>query len=181
MEKPLLIVVTGRPASGKTSLAHLLAMEIKCPLISRDELKEGYVNTMRLAHHQLNEKVNSDIYKTFFEVIDLLISKKISVVIEAAFQHKLWEPLLAKFLNRAEIRIIICKIPLEIAKERFSRRLLDQPERKKYHDDTAIDHTVLLTEDYEMINLPLPTLEVDTSDKYSPDLKRIESFINSGN
>lgn len=76
MEKPLLIVVTGRPASGKTSLAHLLATEIKCPLISRDELKEGYVNTMRLAHHQLNEKVNSDIYKTFFGVIDLINFKK---------------------------------------------------------------------------------------------------------
>src|SRR6185312_16022856 len=115
------------------------------------------VNTMRLAHHQLNEKVNSDIYKTFFGVIDLLISKRLSIVIEAAFQHKLWEPLLVKLLNRAEARIIICKIPLKIAKERFYKRILEQPERKKYHDDITIDHTVLLTEDYEMINMPLPT------------------------
>lgn len=45
MEKPLLTVVTGRPASGKTSLAHLLTGEMKCPLISRDELKGGYMNT----------------------------------------------------------------------------------------------------------------------------------------
>jgi len=181
MEKPLLIVITGRPASGKTSLAHLLATEIKCPLISRDELKEGYVNTMRLAHHQLNEKANSDIYETFLGVINLLISRKISIVIEAAFQHKLWEPLLAKLLNKAEARIIICKIPLEIAKERFYKRILEQPERKKYHDDVTIEHTVLLTEDYEMINIPLPTLEVDTTDKYNPDLKGIVNFIRSGN
>ena len=180
MEKPLLIVVTGRPASGKTSLAHLLATEIKYPLISRDELKEGYVNTMRLTHHQLNEEANSDIYKTFFEVINLLISKRISIVIEAAFQHQLWAPQLSNFLNKAEIRIIICKIPLEMAKERFYKRILEQPERKKYHDDTTIDLTVLLTEDYEMINMPLPTLEVDTTDKYNPDLKRIVDFIQSG-
>ena len=44
---PFLIVVTGRPAAGKTTLAHTLAQAIRCPLISRDEIKEGYsvVNT----------------------------------------------------------------------------------------------------------------------------------------
>ena len=181
MEKPLLIAVTGRPASGKTSLAHLLAKEINCPLISRDELKEGYINTIRLHHHQLNEKANIDIYETFFEVIDLLISQRISIVIEAAFQHKLWEPQLTKFLHKAEIRIIVCKIPLELAKERFYNRILNQPERQKFHEDATIENTVLLTEDYEMIHIPLPTLEVDTTDKYSPDLKRIVSFMKSGN
>ena len=67
-----------------------------------------------------------------------------------------------------------------MAKERFYKRILEQPERKKYHDDTTIDLTVLLTEDYEMINMPLPTLEVDTTDKYNPDLKRIVDFIQSG-
>lgn len=181
MEKPLLIVVTGRPASGKTSVAHLLAKEINCPLISRDELKEGYINTKSIQSHQFNEKANSDIYKTFFEVIDLLISKRISIVIEAAFQHKLWETQLAKFLNKAEIRIIVCKVPLELAKERFYKRILDQPEREKFHEDSTIENTVLLTEDYEMINMPLPTLEVDTTDNYNPDLEKIVNFIKSGN
>lgn len=134
---------------------------------------------MRFTYHQLNEKMNSDVYKTFFEVVDLLISKRISIVIEAAFQHKLWAPQLAKFLDKAEIKIIICKVPLELAKERFYNRILNQPERKKYHDDATIDKTVLLTEDYQMINMSLPTFEVDTSDKYNPGLKEIVSFIQS--
>jgi len=43
--KARLIVVTGRPGSGKTTLAHTLAKAIHCPLISRDEIKEGLVNT----------------------------------------------------------------------------------------------------------------------------------------
>jgi uridine kinase len=46
MIKPLLIVVTGRPASGKTTLSRILSAEIKCPLLSRDEFKEGYINTI---------------------------------------------------------------------------------------------------------------------------------------
>lgn len=66
----------------------------------------------------------------FFRGIDLLISKRISVVIEAAFQHKLLAPQLSKFLSKTETRIIICKIPLELARERFYNRLLDQPKEK---------------------------------------------------
>ena len=42
---PALIFVTGRPGAGKTSLAHKLAREIRCPALCRDEFKEGFVNT----------------------------------------------------------------------------------------------------------------------------------------
>ena len=52
MDKPLLIVITGRHASGKTTLAHTVSKEIKCPVISRDELKESYINTTGIPHNQ---------------------------------------------------------------------------------------------------------------------------------
>ena len=54
--------------------------------------------------------------KTFFETIDLLISKKISIIIEAAFQHKLWQPKFLEFINKADVRIIICKTNTELTK-----------------------------------------------------------------
>jgi|SRR6185437_301914 len=177
MQKPLLIVVAGRPASGKTSLAHLLAKEIKCPLLSRDEFKEGYLNTARLNDQQLDEDVNRDIYEAFFETIDLLISKNISIIAEAAFQHKLWEPKLTKLLNKSEIRIIVCKVSVELAKERFYKRILDQPERKKFHGEGTNKNLSLLSEDHDTIHLPVPTLEVDTTNNYNPDIEKIIDFI----
>lgn len=179
MKKPLLIIITGRPASGKTSLAGLLAAEINCPLISRDALKEGYINTIGLHHYQLHAEVNRDIYETFFEVINLLISKKISVIAEAAFQHQLWEPKLKNLFNKAEVRIIICSISLELAKERFGKRILDEPEREKFHGDATNKDTVLLTEKYETIHVAAPTLEVDTTNNYKPNIEQIIEFIRS--
>lgn len=185
MNKPLLVVVTGRPASGKTTLAHILTKEIKCPLLSRDELKEGYINTADIQHSQLDNSVAWHIYETFFEVIDLLISKGISIIVEAAFQDKLWKPKLLNLLNKAEIKIIICKTIRDIATIRFTNRLLNDPEREKFHGDKSLnlvkEQGGLLTETYEPVNIDAPTLEVDTTENYNPDIKEIISFIKQKN
>ena len=42
VSRPTLIVVSGPAGSGKTTLAHQLAV-IGCPALCRDELKEGMV------------------------------------------------------------------------------------------------------------------------------------------
>lgn len=176
--KPLLIVITGQPASGKTTLAHILSKEIKLPLLSRDELKEGYINSTGAHHNQSDNVVDWYIYETFFETINLLISRGVSLIVEAAFQHKLWKPKLSDLLEKADVRIVVCEINPAIAKMRFTKRLLVDPNRKKFHGDNLDEKLCLLIETYERINIHTPILAVDTTDNYYPRLEKIVSFIN---
>src|SRR5215213_5232879 len=81
MKKPFVIVVTGRPGSGKTTLAHTLAKHIHCPALCRDEFKEGYVHTMGGTHASLETDINRRLYDIFFETVDFVVSKGVSVVI----------------------------------------------------------------------------------------------------
>jgi predicted kinase len=179
MKKPLLIVVTGMPASGKTTLARLLSNEINCPLLSRDALKEGYVNTMKIAHSRMDDSAAIHIYEAFFEAIELFISKKISVIAEAAFQDKLWKPKLKGLLSKAEIKIIICKTNIHLAKSRFEQRLSTDISREKFHGDSALlkNETESLFENYVPVKMDVPILEVDTSENYIPGLEDIIQFI----
>ncbi|KAA2223655.1 AAA family ATPase [Chryseobacterium sediminis] len=178
MNKPLLVVVTGRPASGKTTLSRILSQKMKCPLISRDELKEGYINTVGC---QIDDSINWHIYNTFFELIELLISKKISIIIEAAFQNKLWKQKLIDLMDKADVRAILCQTSLDITKSRFVERLSREPERERNHgDDLSLltESNGLLTEGgYEVLDLDIPMLEVDTTKNYKPDIEQIQFFL----
>ena len=103
--KPFLIVVTGRPGSGKTTLAHSLAKQIYCPALCRDEFKEGYVHTLGGTHASLGQDINWRLYNIFFEMVDFVLSKGISVIIEAAFQHKVWAPKLTDLAKVARVSV----------------------------------------------------------------------------
>lgn len=181
MKKPLLVVIAGRPGSGKTTLAHILAKKIGCPAICRDEIKEGFVNTMQSSHESLGKDVNQSIYCLFFEILDFLLTKQITLVAEAAFQHLLWAPQLERLLQISQIKIIICVVDPHLARSRFVQRGLSNPNRLRFHGDWGVraaqEGLELPIGNYDPPHLPIPTFKVDTSDGYHPNLDDIESFL----
>jgi predicted kinase len=181
MNKPLLVIVAGRPGSGKTTLAHQLARKIGCPAICRDEIKEGFVNTTQSSHESLGKDVNQNIYSLFFEILDFLLTRQITLVAEAAFQHHLWAPPLERLSQISQIKIIVCIVDPHLARSRFVQRGLSDPNRLRFHGDWGIraaqEGLEVPIGSYDPPLLPIPTLEVDTSDGYRPHLDDIESFL----
>ncbi len=100
---PKCIMLTGRPGSGKSILSEKLSKQFYVPKISRDELKEGYVNTFGIKHDQLPENTNGVVNQVFFKSIIELLEGKISILIEAAFGHSIWDKIVPKIINIAEL------------------------------------------------------------------------------
>jgi predicted kinase len=181
MSQPFIVVVTGRPGSGKTTLAHKLSQEIHCPALCRDEFKEGYVHTMGGDHASLGPDVNRTLYELFFESVQFVVKKNISVVIEAAFQHKLWEPKLNALAVYARIIIVVCSVDPHTARLRCIERGLADHTRELFHGDKAVraakEGLDLPLADYSPPALAFPTLEVDTTSGYQPTIGEVVDFI----
>ena len=175
MGRPKLIVLTGQPGSGKSTLAELLVRETPFPLVSRDQLKESLVVTMGGHHDTMDGNPNKEVYGIFFQNIELLLKNNVSLIAEAAFQHGLWAPRLLELSEVADIRIVVCEVPLKVAEKRFQDRSEKQPERARFHGSQAPGFKT--GSEYKAPELEFPTLKIDCTDTYRPSMEEILAFI----
>jgi hypothetical protein len=185
-KKPKCIIVTGRAGAGKTTLSKKLAQNLWMPVISRDEIKEGYVNTFAVKHDQLPPETDRLVTDLFFDVVFQLLTGKVSIIIEAAFQHSVWEWRMPKILELSRPFFVICSINAEIAAERHLQRGLANPGREFYHEDKRVSlfrttGEIGTPKAYVAPNLGVPTLQVSTENDYVPSLDEITNKIESSN
>lgn len=180
--KPKCIIVTGRGGSGKTTLSKKLAQRLWMPVISRDEIKEGYVNTFGVKHDQLPSDTNGIVSNFFFETVNQYLTNKISVIIEAAFQHKVWETRISKMVELSRPFLIVCSLEAEVAAKRHLERGLADSRREFYHGDKRVSEfrdtgVIAPPDDYEVPKLNVPTIHVLTQGGYDPSLDEIVQQI----
>lgn len=173
--QPALVVVTGPAGSGKTTLAHALAREMHCPAVCRDEIKEGLVCTIGHAGETGGE-IQLHATDTFFAALELLLDRSVTLVAEAAFQHKVWSWRLEPLLPVARVRIVICELEPERALARRLARGQADPERARFHPNEAARNQMGGLVSYDPPRLDVPTLRVDTSDGYTPAFEAIVEF-----
>ena len=152
------------------------------PKISRDEVKEGYVNTFGVKHDCLPKETNGIVNQVFFDTILTLLRGNVSIVVEAAFQHKLWELVIPRISEIALTYIIVCELSAEVSARRHLERGLADAKREFYHGDKRVaifreTGTFEPGGEYIPPEYELPTLNVSTLDGYAPGLEEIVEFV----
>lgn len=180
--KPILVVVSGPPGAGKTTLAHRLARRVGCPAICRDEIKEGMVHAAGDFIAAPIDELTLRTLPTFFQVLELLLTAGVTTVAEAAFQDRLWRPYLRPLGGLADLRVVHCQISAEMAWDRIQQRQGESPIRRAHADAYLIDQQMHAAghDSFDRVRLDAPEIEVDTSDGYRPGLDEIVAFVNAG-
>ena len=110
------------------------------------------------------------------------LASNISVVIEAAFQHEVWEPRMPKILELSRVRIVVCFVDDGVATSRHLQRGLENPNREFYHGDNRVAHyrqtgEILSPESYAAPSFNVPTIQVSTDGEYVPSIDEIVKQI----
>lgn len=161
MIEPKLVVVTGRPGAGKTSLSSGLITALneqgeQFSLITRDDCKVELLETLGLSHDAAPSNINGTATNLFWQQVSSCLSRGQSVVADAAFQKSLWVQLL---VNVPVVRMIVCDITPDEALRRYKARAEGDSDWAKFHG-AEVPETLI--ENYETPLGDWPSMVVDT-------------------
>jgi predicted kinase len=175
-DKPRLVLISGAPGTGKTTLATKLAADLKLPLITKDGLKETIGDALGVSSLEESIRLGRATFPLLFCVANAILQGSSGLILESAFAVDLSERELEGLCGLSDARLIRCTTSPEIAMDRYARR-----KRHPVHRDNERhgDLDVRLRSGYYDIVLPVPTLEVETSDGYEPGYEDVIAFARS--
>ena len=184
MSKTLLIIVSGPPASGKTTLGKIIAKEFRLAFLNKDSIKESLFDILGIKDREWSKKVGSASYSILYRFMETLLVANQSLVVDSNFRPEFDTK---KFLDLKQkytfITIqIMCKADGEILFERFKKRV-ESGERHPGH----VDHNnyeefkkgSLSQGEEESLVIGGKVFDVDTTDFESIDYDSIFSTIKS--
>lgn len=182
-----MILVTGAPGTGKTTLGTTLASLLRVPFIARDAVRGGLLFTAGAWTDELQRVPSGDeAVEVFLETVEGLLARGVSCVVEyvvRAHRPADFERLCAAGDCVVVMTTCADATPRLVERNRADRLIANPAVLRAIGLDSVDEHTTTTLERMRQVEqemareFPVPVLHVDTTDGYHPDLDAVLAFV----
>jgi predicted kinase len=184
MRPTTVVLITGHPASGKTTLARFLAKELALPTLCKDDIKEILYDALGWSNKELWNQISAATWSLLYRQVDILLEAHIDCIVESNFDPRYanlrWQKLTQQFtLQLIQIR---CECDPDILMMRYRERIqqgMRHPGHADQSDNPAL-HELVQRGPIGWIAVESERISVDTThlaiEGYASIVKRIREI-----
>ena len=169
---PLLVVVTGHPATGKTTVAEQLASALGLPAFHKDVIKESLADTVGFTDRASSQRLGHAATVLLYDVADRLLGAGQSVLVESNFPAEHSSAPLRASAERTGARVVqvVLRASQAAMEARFAAR-----RRHPVH----VQRELGPMPPYVALDLPGRLIELDTT-TLPVDVAALVAIVNEG-
>ena len=182
---PRLVLVSGMPATGKSTLAEMVAEALGWPLFTKDRFKEllfdvGHYDVATFGRAQ-SRVIGAQSVELLKSIATTLLGAGVNVILESNFLPELAAQGMRPILHNVDVRQIYCTVAPELFLARYEARIAADQRHPVHVDRLALPELVerVGTDLHGPVPVDAPLLTVDTTEAYSPSIEEIVAFCRS--
>lgn len=120
-----IIIITGPPASGKTTLAARLATDLSLPSITKDGIKEALLDALGRVDRESSERIGRGSWEVLWHLLEVEVAARRSALFEGNFSADYASERLIGLAQRFEFATlqIHCFAPVDLLYGRYQQRI----------------------------------------------------------
>ncbi len=165
---PTILIVTGYPCAGKTTIARRLAAAINYPLLTKDDVKERMFDTLGCGDRAWSDQLSTATYAVLFYVLKAQAEADQPTIVEANFRPESHSDRFARFQRDHGARLV--QIHVTADRDTIEQRLHQRTTQKNRHPghfDRKLEEQIpdkIASGRYDPLELEAQCIEINTSD-----------------